>query len=236
MYKNVIIVPYRNRKEHLDIFIHDAVPVFEKYLQPFKVVVVEQNEGKLFNRALMLNIGFNEYKLQSEYFFTHDIDIVPKECCVRDIFTKEPPLKNKNNNIMGILTSDCNTLGGIIKFDTETFIKANGFPNNIWGWGVEDKALQNRVEFMNINIEKNIISSRTNPLEIANFTIRDDINDKHQDKDFGYRTHYEYDIFKTLDTQTKKNRIMSSGLNNLQYEVLSRENLGENIELIKVKV
>jgi len=234
MYKNVIIVPYRNRKEHLDIFIRDALPLFDKYLKPYKVIFIEQNEGRLFNRGFMINIGFNEYKLQSEYFFTHDIDIVPKENCVKDIYTKIPSI----NTIMGILTagSGCNTLGGIIKFDTETFSKANGFPNNMWGWGVEDKALQNRVEFMNINIEKNIISSRTNPLEAENFSIRDDVNDRHQDKDFGSRTHYEYDIFKNLDTQTKKNRIMSSGLNNLQYEVLSRENLGENVELIKVRV
>jgi len=234
MYKNIIIVPYRNRKVHLDIFIRDAIPLFEKYLQPFKVVVVEQDEGKLFNRGFMLNIGFNEYKYKSEYFFTHDVDIIPKECCVKDIFKKEPTIKN--NTIMGILTSDCNTLGGIIKFDTETFIKANGFPNNMWGWGVEDKALQNRVEFMNINIEKNIISSRTNPLEIANFTIRDDVSDKHQDKDFGSRTMFEYDIFKNLAIDRKKNHIMASGLNRLQYEILSRENIHEDVELIKVKV
>ena len=79
MYKNIIIVPYRNREAHLDIFIRDALPEFEKYLQPFQVVVVEQDFGKLFNRGLMLNIGFNEYKMQSQYYFTHDIDIIPKE-------------------------------------------------------------------------------------------------------------------------------------------------------------
>lgn len=234
MYKNIIIVPYRNRKEHLDILIRDALPLFEKYLKPFKVVVVEQNEGKLFNRALMLNIGFNEYREQSEYFFTHDIDIVPKEDCVKNIYTKEPLVKN--NTIMGILTSDCNTLGGIIKFDSETFIKANGFPNNMWGWGVEDKALQNRVELMTINIEKNIISDRKNPLEIANFSIRDDVNDKHQDKDFDSRTNFEYNVFKNLSNESKHNRIMSSGLNNLEYEVLSKKMIHEYVELIKVIV
>jgi len=234
MYKNIIIVPYRNRKAHLDIFIRDAIPLFKKYLQPFKVIVVEQNEGKLFNRGLMLNIGFNENRYKSEYFFTHDVDIVPKECCVKNIFLKKTSIKN--NTIMGILTSDCNTLGGIIKFDSESFIKANGFPNNMWGWGVEDKALQNRVEYMNINIEKNIISSRTNPLEAENFTIRDDVSDRHKDKDFNYRTMFEYDIFKTLAFDTKKNHIMASGLNILQYEILSRENIHEDVELIKVKV
>ena len=235
MYKNIIIVPYRNRKEHLDIFIRDAIPLFEKYLQPFKVVVVEQNEGKLFNRGVTINIGFNEYKEQSEYFFTHDIDIVPKENCVKEIYTKIP---SSNNTVMGILTagSGCNTLGGIIKFNSETFSKANGFPNNMWGWGVEDKALQNRVDFMNINIEKNIISDRKNPLEAENFSIKDDVNDRHQDNDFNHRTHFEYDIFKNLGNESKQIHIMKSGLNNLEYEVLSKTMLHEHVELIKVKV
>ena len=233
MYKNVIIVTYRNRKPHLDILIKDALPLFEKYLQPFKVVVVEQNEGKLFNRGLMLNIGFNEYKTESQYFFTHDIDIVPKENCVKNIYVKEP---SSNNTIMGILTSDCNTLGGIIKFDSETFIKANGFPNNMWGWGVEDKALQNRVEIMNINVEKNIISSVTNPLEIENFTIRDDVKDKHIDSNFHSRTHFEYDIFKSLGKDKKNEHIMSTGLKNLKYEIISKTEIFNNVELIKVRV
>ena len=232
MYKNIIIVPYRNRKAHLDIFIRDAIPIFEKYLKPFKVIIVEQDEGKLFNRGQIINIGFNEYSLQSEYFFTHDIDIIPTEDCVKDIYTITP----SNNTIMGILTSDCNTLGGIIKFNSESFINANGFPNNMWGWGVEDKALQNRVETMDINIKKNIIASNTNPLQFANFLIRDDVNDRHQDKNFNSRTQFEYDIFKNLGKERKITHIMSSGLNNLQYEVLSRENLNEYVELIKVKV
>ena len=68
-FENVIIIPYRNRKEHLKLFIKDVIPLFEKYLKPFKVVVVEQEEGKLFNRGMLLNIGFNEYKDKSRFFF-----------------------------------------------------------------------------------------------------------------------------------------------------------------------
>ena len=234
MYKNIIIIPYRNRKEHLDIFISDALPLFEKYLKPFKVVVVEQEEGKLFNRGLMINIGFNEHKTVSEYYFTQDVDITPKEDCVKDIYTKESI--NKNNTIIGILTSDCNTLGGIIKFGSDTFVKSNGFPNNMWGWGVEDKALQNRVEFMDINVEKTIISARTNPLEIANFSIKDDVNDKHTATNFNSRSFFEYELFKNLGKEKKMQHIISSGLNNLEYKILSREEIYSNVEVIKVSV
>ena len=234
MYKNIIIVPYRNRAAHLDIFIRDAIPLFEKYLKPFKVVVVEQNDGKLFNRGLLLNIGFNEYKLQSEYFFNHDVDIIPKENCIIELYNKN--LSVKNNTFMGILTPDCDTLGTIIKFDNETFLKTNGYPNNMWGWGVEDKALQNRAELMNVIVEKNILTSRNNPLVNKNFFIKDDIDDRHLDRDFDSRTDFEYNKFKYLCLETKKMHIIASGLNNLNYTILSRKDIYPNVEMITVSV
>jgi len=234
MYKNIILVPYRNREAHLDIFIKDALPLFEKYLSPYKVVVIEQDEGKLFNRGMLLNIGFNEYKFQSEYFFNHDVDIIPKDNCVKELYNKN--LSVKNNTFMGILTPDCNTLGTIIKFDSESYLKTNGFPNNMWGWGVEDKALQNRAEIMNVKVEKNILSSRNNPLVIENFTVRDDINDRRHDRDFDSRTDFEYNKFKYLHLDTKKIFMMASGLNTLEYKVLSKKEIHQNVELIKVSI
>jgi len=232
--KNIIIVPYRNRTAHLDIFIRDAVPLFQKYLQPFKVVIVEQVDGNLFNRGVLLNIGFNEYKLHSEYFFNHDVDIIPKENCIIELYNKA--LTIKNNTIMGILTPDCNTLGTIIKFDTESFLKTNGYPNNMWGWGVEDKVLQNRAEVMNVNVEKNILNSKNNSLVNANFVIRDDIDDRYHDRDFDSRTDFEYNKFKYLGLETKKMHMMSSGLNNLSYTILSRKEIYPNVEMITVSV
>ena len=57
MYSYIIIVPYRNREAQLQLFIQNVVPLFEKYLKNFKLVIVEQEEGKLFNRGKILNIG-----------------------------------------------------------------------------------------------------------------------------------------------------------------------------------
>ena len=218
-YKNIILIPYRNRKEHLDIFIKDAIPLFEKYLQPYKVVVIEQEQGKLFNRGMLLNIGFNEYKDKSEYFFTHDVDIIPKEECVKTLYTKTDI---SGSGITGIYTSQCNTLGGIIKFTSDFFIKTNGFPNNYWGWGVEDKALQNRAEYMyhNITINKNILNNDTNRFNY--FTIKNDIDDRQHDN-LGHKTSFEYSEFNNLTHEKKLLHIMTSGLNNLEYKIISRE-------------
>jgi hypothetical protein len=228
-YENIIIIPYRNRKEHLELFIKDVIPLFEKYLKPFKVVIIEQEVGKLFNRGMLLNIGFNEYKDKSKYFFTHDVDIYPNEKCIKEIYTKE-----EYNNIVGIYTSDCNTLGGIIKFTTNNFKKLNGFPNNFWGWGVEDKALQNRVEYMKIQINKTILKNDKNRFDY--FTIKNDVDDRLMDTLFNDKTHFEYNIFNTLIDSIKIKYIMNSGLNNLTYKIISRENINENIEIIKVSI
>ena len=109
-FENVIIIPYRNRKEHLELFIKNVIPLFEKYLKPFKLVIVEQDEGKLFNRGMLLNIGFNEYKDKSRFFFTHDVDTLPNDICVKKIYTKN------DYDVIRISIPHNLSLGNICKF------------------------------------------------------------------------------------------------------------------------
>lgn len=229
MYENVIVIPFRRREPHLEIFIQDAVPMFQKYLTPFKVVVVEQEDGKLFNRGQLINIGFNEYKYSTKYVFTHDVDICPSEKCVREIYSKIP-----TTDIMGIYTSYWDTLGGIIKMSASTYVGINGFPNNYWGWGVEDKALQNRAEICGKTISKNILNN--DPLRHDFFSIKNDINDAIRDTDFNDRTNFEYNIFKRLGPSEQQNCVLASGLNNLTYRIIERCNISDDIELIKVSI
>ena len=153
MYENIIAIPFRNRQEHLEYFIKNTVPLLQEYLPNSKVVVIEQNEGKLFNRGMILNVAFKEYENKTKYFFTHDVDINPTEKCIKEHYTKQV----NNTDVLGIYTSQYNTLGGIIKISNQTLHQLNGFPNDIWGWGSEDKALQNRAEYY--NIKKTIIKS-----------------------------------------------------------------------------
>ena len=41
-----------------------------------------------------------------------------------------------------------------------TIQKINGFPNDVWGWGTEDKALQNRTEYYNIKKITNLTNKQ----------------------------------------------------------------------------
>ena len=262
MYSYIIIVPYRNREAQLQLFIQNVVPLFEKYLKNFKLVIVEQEEGKLFNRGKILNIGFNEYKDNALCFITHDIDIQPNEKAILEFYCnknennhvnngnniinsndsdatgdreRERECDSNNHKIVGIYTSDCNTLGGIIKFNKYIFTKINGYTNDYWGYGCEDKALQNRAELLGTNIHKNI---RTNDNKKHDYFAIDDVGDRIRDSTSDHRTGFEYEYFGKLSHNEKIKNMLSSGLNNLEYKILERRNLNdnENIELIKVSV
>ena len=76
MEKLSIIVPYRDRENHLKEFL----PYMENspYLKnlDFEILIVEQEEGKPFNRGKLLNVGAAESPSSSYYCF-HDVDMLP---------------------------------------------------------------------------------------------------------------------------------------------------------------
>ena len=228
MFDNIIAIPYRNRNKHLEYFIKNTVPLLEQFLPNSKVVVIEQNECNSFNRGALLNIAFKEYENKTKYFFTHDVDINPTEKCIKEYYVKEVD----NINVLGIYTSHCNTLGGIIKISNQTIHQINGFPNNIWGWGTEDKALQNRAEYYNIKKITNLTNNVEHPEYILKFNDVDDRERKHYSKN--YSDHYIY--FTKLTNSQKEQMIMSSGLNNIKYNVIERKNIHDIVELIKVEI
>jgi len=226
---NIILIPYRNRGEHLKYFIKETYPLLKKEMKELKIVVVEQTEGKLFNRGKLLNIGFMLYKNIGEYFFNHDVDLNPKMITIKELYKKEI----EDGEIMGIYTSMCNTLGGIIKFKKQTIMKINGFPNDIWGWGCEDKALQNRAEFREIKISKNILNN--DPERNKHFTIFNDVDDRVRiNESMNWFKHYKK--FIELSDEDKEKEIMNSGLNNLTFKIERIEIINDDIKKITVKI
>jgi hypothetical protein len=228
MYENIIAIPFRQRDGHLEYFIKNTIPLLEEHLPNTKVVVVEQNKGKLFNRGMLLNVAFKEYENKTIYFFTHDVDINPTKKCIEEHYIQDV----NDSDVLGIYTSQCNTLGGIIKMKNSTIHKINGFPNDIWGWGTEDKALQNRAEYYNIKKITNLTDKVEHPLYLIRFN---DVNDREL-KNISQNTNKHYTKFNTLNNEQKIQEIMSSGLNNLKYTILERKMIHDMVELIKVEI
>lgn len=228
MLDNLIVIPYRNRESHWEYFLKNTVPLIEKNLPNSKVVVIEQNEGKLFNRGAVLNVAFAEFKDKTKYYITNDVDINVTEKCIEEYILPEVP----DNTVRGIYTSHCNTLGGIIKISDILIHKINGFPNDIWGWGCEDKALQNRSDYYKIQKETNMTNDKQYPEYLLRF---DDINDResvNQPKNHR-RNYYE---FNRLSSEQKLQSIQKNGIMNIEYKILEKKEVHPIVEWLKVEL
>jgi len=227
--KNIIIIPYRNRQKHLDYFLEHSAPLLKNSLDNLQIIIVEQNEGKIFNRGILLNIGFHYFGDLDAFYITQDVDINPihKE-------TLEQYKKDISGNFLRIFSSCCGTLGGIIKFKGSTFQKINGFPNNHWGWGHEDKNLKNRADFYEVHCDTFM---ETNNEKRNEYFLRfDDVDDRVKTKDVHRKFLNNYKIFNRLNNNQKENYIKSSGLNNLQYKITEDLEINNFIRKIKVDV
>ena len=143
-----IIVPYRNRYEHLQEFKKSIVEYLESKNIDFKIIIVEQDNAKLFNRGMLCNIGFIEAQSQKcDYIVIHDVDMIPIDV---DYSFANTPVHLATDNIPFE-----SYFGGITLFPSELFKKINGFSNLYWGWGFEDddlryRCIKNDIPFNNI--------------------------------------------------------------------------------------
>ena len=55
-----IIIPFRDREEHLHIFLNHLLPILKRQLLEFQIYVVDLVKGVKFNRAMLMNIGYAE--------------------------------------------------------------------------------------------------------------------------------------------------------------------------------
>ena len=112
----------------------------------------------------------------------------------------------------------------------QSFKHCNGFPNYIWGWGIEDCALYNRCIIMGLSISQNYknntykkirhkkMSSIPHTAEKTAISINENV------------------VFNSNDNSMRIAHTMASGLNNIKYTILSRDILQEHVELIKVSI
>lgn len=133
-----IIVPYRDRAEHLETF----VPYMETYLklqaiQDFKILIVEQADSKPFNRGKLLNVGYNS--IEADYYVFHDIDMLPITADYSGCLNPTHLVSSATQFKKGIPYETY--FGGVTMFPSVDFLQINGFSNEFWGWGSEDDDL-----------------------------------------------------------------------------------------------
>ena len=138
-----VCVPYRNREEHMNVF----VPHISKFLEErgieHTIYLAHQNDEKLFNRGLMKNIAA-KYAFDDgcDYIVWHDIDMVPED----DSCDYSYPEENPQHIAVRISQSDYalkyyEYFGGAVLFTKEQVYKTNGYSNDYWDWGMENDDL-----------------------------------------------------------------------------------------------
>lgn len=140
MKKLLVVVPYRDRENHLKEFAPYITETLDKRNIPYKLVIVEQNQGKLFNRGLLCNIGFSLYHKDYDYVCFHDVDMICSE--IDYSYADKPTSLLRSRTKVGKVHG--RYFGGITIFPNDIFKEINGFSNNFWGWGGEDDDLYDR--------------------------------------------------------------------------------------------
>ena len=147
--KLAIIVPYRDRQSHLEVF----VPYMEEYLKDYdyKIFVIEQGDSKPFNRGKLLNVGAKiAIKEGFDYFALHDVDMLPLKNV--DYSYPETPIHLISKVDKEVPFIDY--FGGVTLFNVHDYKLVNGYSNEYWGWGFEDDDLLYRCIQRNIPLDK----------------------------------------------------------------------------------
>ena len=132
-----VIVPYRHRYNQLQIFKQRLESYFKDKLIDYEIIVVEQDDAKLFNRGKLLNIGYKYAKeLHCDYLVFHDVDMIPFSA---DYSYSDVPIHLATNFISqsNVTRTVFDTyFGGVTIFPLQVFELINGFSNEYWGWGL----------------------------------------------------------------------------------------------------
>ena len=87
-----LIVPYRDREEHLRAFLHNLHPILSRQQIDYGIFVIESIPDVKFNRAKLMNIGFREAVKTYDYqcFIFHDVDLLPEDDRNLLVFPRQP--------------------------------------------------------------------------------------------------------------------------------------------------
>lgn len=153
-----ICMPYRNMNKYLNLFLDTFIQ--ENNNNNINLLIAEQNDdGHRFNLGKLTNIGYDLFR-KSNYFdnitkttemiyMFHPVDFIPKKFQQYIDYIQKIP----NNGIL-CLYDEINqpdlTFYKACMYTESSLLQTNGYPNNFWGWGSEDRCFLARVDYAQI--------------------------------------------------------------------------------------
>jgi len=152
--KLAIIVPYRDRQDHLDVF----VPHMHAFLKDkgidYTIFIAEQSDDRPFNYGKLCNVVTKEVGEEYTYFAFHDIDMLPISDDCDYSYPDEPTHLATNVEAHENKLPYPQYFGGVVLINREDFKKANGYSNEYWGYGFQDLDLLYRLQRSGAYLEK----------------------------------------------------------------------------------
>ncbi|XP_071797752.1 beta-1,4-galactosyltransferase 5-like isoform X1 [Asterias amurensis] len=147
-WKVALIVPFRDRWFQLPIFLRNIVPFLKRQNLEFGIYVIEQANDLQFNRAMLMNVGFQQALNFTKWdcFIFHDVDHLPLNDANYYGCSHMPRHFISGADRWDYRLQYSMFFGAITGFTRNQIIKFNGFPNVYFGWGGEDDDILIRIK------------------------------------------------------------------------------------------
>ena len=233
--KLVIIVPYRDRKEQLNIFqFHSKIYFNEDKLDKnlnLRICIMEQANEKPFNLGSLNNAGYLINEDYLDYVVINNVDFLPMIAdfsysdnpmlLIKHGYHNLPMLPSKNSKWVVKAPKRENVFLGSVLIPKHIFKKVNGYSNSYWGWGFEDTDMKKRIDANDIEIKYR--DGFYHPL------IHDNLGYKMNEKEEVVPSDYHTNNQKSFNEKWKdKNNYLEDGINNFKFEVKSNEEVYKN--------
>jgi hypothetical protein len=228
MLKLAVIVPYRDRCLHLEVF-RRALNYYLRNYHPeinYFVLIVEQNlSTQPFNRGKLFNVGYHFAKCNYsfDYVCLHDVDLIPERV---DYTIPEYPMhlaafiEERNYQL-----PYAKFFGGVNLILNKYFEKINGFCNTYWGWGAEDDDLRLRFEKTGFEIKR----------RSGYFASLPHLKD--YDRDLKSKNLITMNAAKYYNKKHQSlKELIQSGLSDVSYSKEKFENLSHKFKLLTVNI
>ncbi|CAH1271335.1 B4GALT1 [Branchiostoma lanceolatum] len=139
--KVAILVPYKEREEHLKMFLLIMHPFLQRQGLDYGIYVIEQHgDEPMFCKGLLYNIGYTLAKKDEGHdcFIFHDVDLIPESDANVYSCQSVPSHLSVAIDVYNYTLPYERFLGGVVAFTTSQYEQLNGYSNLFCGWGGED--------------------------------------------------------------------------------------------------
>ena len=143
-----VVVPYRLRKFHLNVFLNNIIALLQFQRQAFTIFIIEHTHDVAFNRGASFNAAFRiiqRLRYKYDCYVLHDVDMVNENLCNYYQCGAHPRHLSVQVEKAGYALYYKQYVGGVTALSTSIVEQINGMSNLFFGWGGEDDNLYARL-------------------------------------------------------------------------------------------